>query len=281
LTLQQDCIIFEICQIVYYTNLSGAPALEGGLTLLEMAMESGHRGIRLSDGEAKLPQSRATVHRLLQTLVMRGYLNKRESDGRYLLGDKIKINQTMNFDPLSLGPISQSLLDECSSKYGNTCVLFYWVGREVWAVGKCCDDLGVNMQSVGERHEDMAYKPWGWIFLSEFCDRENLDPIKMAKSHNWAVPLKLCWMNAYRKNGFALDLEIHANRDVRRVAIPLWVKGHLMGALAMAGNRITLPNDELQDVGGSLKTWGDRVVDIWEKYLPESEIRDRYIQEKI
>ncbi len=207
------------------------PALEVGLTLVEMVAAAGPRG---STFTALLAAGfpKASLARQLQTLTGRGWLVKAER-GAYVLG-LMAIGLVARGDPAERVRIAAApLLPELMIAAGNTALAVAWSGMSLVGVAKAVSDDGVTMQEVGTVTIDLGSRPWGW-FTAELTGAPPVWPDAAAREH-------------FLAHGVAWDAGVRPP-CVRRLAAPILVGGTLFGAIALGGTLQSMPDGMLPEL---------------------------------
>lgn len=231
---------------------SPAPALDGGLTLLECLADH-PEGRSFSELVAAVPQSKATVIRLLKVLTARNFIAKCPETGQYHLG--LRSATLSHRFPLAetFARRARPHLERLCEATDNTTIAFHWDGRAVEALGKCTHPLSLAMQEPGERQTDLSLNPWGWLFLQEMATALDRPPRAVARAQGWRLPIRPEYYLFYEKHGFAYDDQT-MRRDCRRLAAPLMDnEGRLLGALAVGGTLHSLPDRKVMRFGHLLR----------------------------
>jgi DNA-binding IclR family transcriptional regulator len=236
---------------------SPAPALDGGLTILE-AVAASPVGLGFAQIEALLPQSKATVVRLLKVLQGRGYLRK-ASDGRYRPGPALAALAPADAVRDLLRRAGAGELQALLAQTGNTVLLLYWDGAVFECVAKAAAEHGLAMQPVGNTCDRYELTPWGrigWLQLSP-AERERVAATRsLPRGFVRQVSRDETELAA---QGFVVE-DTGRPATLRRLAAPIADDGHLHGCLALGGNALTITDAQLARIGRTLVSTAQRIA---------------------
>lgn len=122
------------------------------LTLLALG-NTPNRGLKVSEITTYLGLSRPTVHRILTTLVDRGFAHRVRKSGRYILGDQISLLALARERKSQLVTIAEPFLQEISRIVSDTVFLSIRNGGDVLTVARVMGDFPIQVLSidVGDR----------------------------------------------------------------------------------------------------------------------------------
>lgn len=236
---------------------SGVPALQRGLAIVEkLAFSDDAVGFNELMKELELP--RATCARLLQVLRDEGYAEKDAASGRYRPGPKLSAMAARSTLKERVRSESLPILEELVRQTGNTAISFYWDGKELHSLAKEMHPAAVPLQEVGNRASDLRSSPWAWT-IYETLPRERRDRMHSVPGKHPASRRKIAeGLRFYRQHGFAFDGELFPL--VRRLGVPIrGADGSIVGALALGGNALTMPDEQLFEIGAQLVEAAERV----------------------
>ena len=230
-----------------------APALQNGLRIIEFAARTAN-GIAFNEIARELEVSKSTTSRLLSVLVSRGYLIKK-TDGKYASGPRMTLLHTAV--PL-LARIRQALpsvLESLMNETSNTCLFIFWTGVEMQCVDKRTHQGSVPMQEIGHVDPDLTGGPWGClIYYSLSKDQRVVAEKRIARfAPEFYRPVFAKWKKYFDAHGFYYD-DQEFYPPLRRFAAPICAPdGNLVGSLALGGNSLTIPDSDVEIIGGILK----------------------------
>lgn len=212
------------------------PALESGLTVLELVAAAGTGGTTFTALlAAGFPK--ASLARQLATLVGRGWLAK--TDAGYVLGPTA-LGLAQRGDPLERFRAAVApLLPELRDRAGNSALALAWSGGAWISVAKAAVEDGVTMQEVGTVTLDLAARPWGWI-AAELGGLPPVWPDAAARAH-------------FLAHGVAWDGGRSGPHGCR-LAAPVLVGGKLCGAVALGGTVQSMPAARLAELTALLRS---------------------------
>jgi len=217
-----------------------APALERGLTILEMLAES-EAHLPFGSFPSALGVSKASTARLLRVLRERGYAVKDAQSGRYRPGPRMAMlgQRTALVDRLrrEVEPILGSLV----ARVQNTAVLIYWAGAQMQCLSCCTHPASIPMQRPGNIDTEFLRAPWGWIFCSAMSPSQVAAATSGPAGSAALRRVMARELQRFGRRGYAYDDRV--TRNTRRLAAPVYDHtGRLVGALGLGGNPLTIPD---------------------------------------
>ncbi|MFT0891488.1 IclR family transcriptional regulator [Pseudochelatococcus sp. G4_1912] len=177
------------------------------LTLLAM----GHApkwGLKISEISTYLGMSRPTVHRILNTLTERGFAQKIEKSGRYVIGTQVPLLALARERKLPLLQLAEPYLQEVSRIVHDTVFFSMRSERDVLTIARVMGDFPIQVLSidVGDRRPLGAITS-GVAILTQFDDAQSTqmveqDELRLA-AFNYTVPDVLAFVRESRERGFA------------------------------------------------------------------------------
>lgn len=227
-------------------NRATVQSVDRTLNILEaLASRSGPAGI--SDLAEQVCLHVSTVHRLISTLVERGYVRQDPETSRYHLGSRIFALSTAADEHLDLRLVARPYLERMMRTAGETANLVTASENEVVYLDQVASSHLVKMFTVpgmrapmyctGVGKVIMAYRPAAAIeeVLSGPLERRTEQTLTTAK----ALRAELVRV---RKLGYAIDNE-EMEAGVRCLAVPVFDRrSEVVGALSVSGptTRVTL-----------------------------------------
>ena len=247
-------------QIIKYS----APALENGLDILELLSQH-PAGLSFTEIMHQVETSKSTIIRLLKVLVNRNYICQNNS-GRYIPGPTMALaGKSTKFDLLR--HYSQPLLEKLAgSQIGTTAVLIGFTGLEMIVLNRLKMEEAVYMQEQGTVRKDFSYAPWAWIFYSDMTENQKKEVEPNISTRNFASRLAK-WMDYYDQHGYCFDREYFWSH-IRRIAAPVKDgSGAIVAAMAVGGNKITMPDSVVDDMGKRLVDCADKLSEKIKHYF--------------
>ena len=236
-------------------TLHTAPALHRGLTVLEMLSQT-DSAVGFNQITESLSISKSSVARILSVLRERGYASREPQTGRYIPGPRMASlgQRTPLVDRMR--DLGTPLLETLTEQTSNTSMLFYWNGEQIQALAKKTHPISIAMQLVGSLTEYLLSTPWGWIFYGSLS-KENQSQIKKHSKSSSLGPVASAYLKAhiqqFPETGYMLDNQ-QLYTWVRRFAAPVYDhQQQLVGAIALGGNTLTIPDTQLHTIGQQVK----------------------------
>ncbi|OGV62729.1 MAG: hypothetical protein A3K19_18270 [Lentisphaerae bacterium RIFOXYB12_FULL_65_16] len=226
------------------------PALKRGLEILKQVAAS-ERPLGYNEIVERTHIPPSSVTRLLKSLEEGRYL-VRDAAGKYRAGNELRFSGGMAPTFARLLAQSKPVLASLSQRTRNTALLLYWNGQELQSLDKVVDPASIVMQEVGSISRDLSNAPWGWVFHAalDAAGRREADACMTDHARfRRRLKARLAW---YEKHGFAYDDAEHFPH-VRRLAAPVLEHGRVVGAVALGGNPLTIPDKAVLTCGAAVK----------------------------
>jgi IclR family KDG regulon transcriptional repressor len=216
------------------------PAVDRALAILE-ELASSNRGLRLPDIAQKLKLPKSSAHSLLVALERRGYLQRNESNGRYLFGPKIFTLANLALSGMALREVAYPILANLMRRTGlivhmaimdcDQAVLIEqivplhgrtptaWLGMRL---DLHCTALGKTLAAFRPQEQ------WSRLLSERALARHNDNTISSAKRF-------LSELATTRERGYAVDDE-ELDLGVRCLAVPVFRSAdEIVAAISLSG----------------------------------------------
>lgn len=236
------------------TPIAGTQTLLRGLTLLEL-VAAGVNDVKSI--AARLGTPRSTTHRMLNSLVLEGYLHHLPYRG-YLLGPKlIQLGMTA-LAQRPLVPIARPHLEALAAATGDTVHLGQEDGDYVLYLDKIAGTRGLEMRSqVGQRKPiastgvgkalilGIAQERWQPLYDAAWADQVQKGATPMLPP--W--PQYLADLYSYIKQGWVYDLEEH-ELGIRCIGAAIRdVSGKVVAAVSVASAVPYMAEERMSQLG--------------------------------
>ena len=202
------------------------------------------RPVRFSELLEQSPYPKATLYRLLQTLVAQGMLAFDTAHGTYAMGIRLVRLAHVAWQQSSLAPIARPHLDRLSAEVGETVHLAQLDHAQVLYVDKRNARQPIPMYSQAGKVGPAYCTGVGKAMLAFLPDAQLPAVLAQQSWHpftpkTYTTPEALCAELAnIRARGFAFDDEEH-EPGIICVALPiLSSRGALLGALSVTSNTV-------------------------------------------
>jgi DNA-binding IclR family transcriptional regulator len=223
---------------------SAAPALDRGLSILELAMTKSE-GCTFGEISKALALSPASTNRFLKVLVARGYLMKKTGSTSYVLGqavDRLAGKASLADIYIEEGAV---FLERLCNEFEETSALFLWENRQWKSVGRVLHEHSVVMQAVGEVRGDILNYPWSafaWNTMPKAERKRHLEGY--ARRKQLKKQLDKEWQ-MYETLGY-----IHTEEQIHRITAPVMQdRVGLVGAMAVGLSGGPLKQATIQLIG--------------------------------
>lgn len=205
------------------------------------------KGLSVTQLSQKLSLHKTTVHRILQTLLSRGYVQKDPQTLRYKLGVKFVEISSLYLNNIELRTEAHPFLRELVAMLNVTVHLAILDGSDVVYIDKIEQVNSIRLySSIGKRVP--AYcTALGKVMLSKFSDEEvekmlstiSLQPYTQNTITN--VKKLIDEIRFVRNRGFAVDNE-ELQEGVRCIAAPIYdYRGEMIAAISISAPTSVLP----------------------------------------
>lgn len=231
-------------------------AVERVLDLLEV-LAATEEDLRLSELHEQLGLPLGTVHRLLATLVERGYAVQDPETQRYGPGTQLLVLSATasNHSRFRLQRLARPMLQELMRDTGETANLVLLEGHELVYIDQALGTHLVTMFTVPGRRAPLYCTGAGKAILSGFSEAQlsaylHVVPLTSLTPQTLAEPQLLRdELARARERGFAIDDE-EREEGVRCVAAPVFnALGAAIGALSVSGPTVRLSRARVYEMG--------------------------------
>ncbi|GAB6172870.1 IclR family transcriptional regulator [Paradesulfitobacterium aromaticivorans] len=229
-------------------------AVERALNILEELAKNQGYPKRITELATSLGLGKTTVHRLLRTLVSKGYVNKAEDSDKYCLG--LKMMELGGVVARNLEPRSQAaqIIKQLAADTGQTVHLAVQANGEVVYIEKVESKGSIKMASfVGQRsylHSTGLGKA-----ICAFLPLEEVEVYLKEKGMPRRTSRTIVsWqefkdhMAQIRAQGYAID-EMENEESIRCVAAPVFDHdGRVIAAISVAGTVLQVTHDRVESL---------------------------------
>ncbi len=211
------------------------------MDVLELVALEG-RPLRFAEVQARSPYPKATLHRLLQSLVHQGLLTQDETTQTYAPGLRLVRLAHMAWAQASLAPIARGPLDALAAELGETIHLAQLDQGQVLYVDKRNAARPIEMFSQAGKVGPAYCTGVGKAMLAHLPP-ETLERVLQRQSFHRFTPQTLTTraalladLETIRRDGYALDREEH-EAGIICIAVPILARsGRAIGALSVTSS---------------------------------------------
>lgn len=211
------------------------------MDVLELVALEG-RPLRFAEVQARSPYPKATLHRLLQSLVHQGLLTQDEATQTYAPGLRLVRLAHMAWAQASLAPIARGPLDALAAELGETIHLAQLDQGQVLYVDKRNAARPIEMFSQAGKVGPAYCTGVGKAMLAHLPP-ETLERVLQRQSFHRFTPQTLTTraalladLETIRREGYALDREEH-EAGIICIAVPILARsGRAIGALSVTSS---------------------------------------------
>jgi DNA-binding IclR family transcriptional regulator len=236
-------------------NGASVRSIERALDMLE-ALSEEKDGLGVTELSSRIGLNKSTVHRILQTLAKRGYVEKREN---YHLG--LKMIETVSYfiNSLELQTQARPFVAQITAELGLTAHLGVLEGDQVVYIERMDVFSGIKLYSqIGLRMH--AYcSSLGKCLLCGLSGEE-LEKVMENCAFNQFTPNTLASLNALKANlktvrmlGWAID-NLEFSLENRCVGAPIFdYRGEIIAAVSASGPPAVFTSDRIEHVAQYVK----------------------------
>lgn len=235
------------------TEAGEVQSIVRALTLLE-ALADQHSDIGIAELSRRVGLHVSTTHRILGTLVNRGYARQSPENGRYGLGAKAFHIAESYLGQLDLRRLVRPVLERLSRETGETANLVILDGREALYLDKVESPQSLRIFSRIGRRAPLYCTAVGKVLLAyrteeevdSLLGRHPLEPLTRATiTSRRQVQQEL---EKVQEQGFALDME-ECEQGASCIAVPVRnSRGEPVAAIGVSGPSIRMDAQRIQDL---------------------------------
>ncbi len=244
--------------------IAGSKTLDRALTVLLEIGRSDDRGLTLTECAAVLGYSKATTHRIMQTLAKREFLRFDEDRGTFTLG-VANLHLGVEFlEGIDLRRDALPVLRQVAERTGETVHLGRLSGMNVVYIEKVESSQAVRMYSrVGDTMP--AYSTGVGQAILAFLDAEeverHLPEVLVARTPNTITDRGALreQLARTRERGYSVD-DVENEDGIRCVGAPVFDhRGEVQAGISVAGPAQRMTLERLDGLGGVLRAEADTI----------------------
>ncbi|MFA1820811.1 IclR family transcriptional regulator [Virgibacillus oceani] len=227
--------------------MANIQSVERSLIILEKLSIS-PKGMGITELANQLHVAKSTTHRLLTTLMNRGFVVQDEETKNYTLGMKIIELSSLMLEDMNIRSIAKNDLEELGKQINEVVHLCIQENGEVVYIDKFESDQTIRMHSRIGKRGMMHSTGVGKVILSGMTDEQVRTIITEkgmpAKTHRTITDEEILFKRLHdiRKLGYEID-DIENEEGIRCVAAPIYdFSGKVIAAFSISGpeNRMQL-----------------------------------------
>jgi IclR family KDG regulon transcriptional repressor len=231
--------------------------LDRALDIAELLSREQH-GLSLTDIAGRLGLNKSTVHRLLQSLKSRGYIEKTDV-GTYRLGMEWIELSSVYLNNLELKTEAQPLLRELAGLAKNTVFLAMLQDDEVVYIDKMETHNSLRKYSIIGRRAPLYCTALGKAMLTGRSENEIRQEFAHRKLKRYTpktftdVDRLAAEIERTRARGWSIDDEEY-EKGIRCIGAPIRdYRSQVIGAVSTSGSVTMVPRQSVKEIGGHVK----------------------------
>ncbi|MBY0223479.1 MULTISPECIES: IclR family transcriptional regulator [Sporosarcina] len=235
-------------------------SVDRALLILEKLKEA-PKGLGVTELSTELKVSKSTAHRLLMSLLKKGFVRQDPENQKYILGLKlIEFGQTVT-DHLDIRNIASGHLRQLAEKVGETAHLVIRERSEIVYIDKIESSATIRMFSNIGKRAPMHCTGVGKAILA-FLPHQEIVTIVEEKGLEGFTPKTIIELDALldhlemiRNRGYSIDDEEH-ELGIKCAAAPILnYKGEVIAGISVAGPIMRVSEEKLEEMAAEvLKT---------------------------
>ncbi|HEY0210865.1 IclR family transcriptional regulator [Acerihabitans sp.] len=221
--------------------------------------------LKITEISNKMGLHKSTLHSLLKTLQVQGYIDQNHENGKYRLGMKLVERGNLVVNSIDIRQKARSFLLELSIKTGQTTHLGILDGKEGVYIDKVEGKMAVISYSRIGRRLPVHATAIGKVLISflnpadiqallENYDYTRPTPHSISDEDRFLAELALV-----RSRGYALDNQEN-EQGVRCISVPIWnVERKVVAAISISTLISRVSDDELEEYIQLLKQAGQEL----------------------
>ncbi len=227
-------------------------SVERTLSILELLAEH-PEGLGITELSRKMELAKSTAHRLLSTLVNRGYVEQKEENGDYRLGIQCLVIASSLLNNLDIRSVAKEALHTLARSSGEVVHLCMQDQYEVVYIDKVESEQTLRMYSQIGRRAFMHCTGVGKALLSGIS-KEEVDKMIEEKglpkfTENTITDKEALFkeLKLIREIGYAVDEQEH-EKGIRCIAAPVFDhNGKAVAAISIAGPAERVTEDRVKE----------------------------------
>lgn len=239
-------------------------SVDRALSILEVLSDQ-ETGLGLSEISNQIDLHKSTVHRLLGTLMIRGYVEQDPHTNRYSLTMKLFELGNKKIEKLDVLTLAKPYLRELADKTNEVVHLVIREGAEIIYIDKVEGDYTLRMHSRIGRRSPLYCTAVGKVMMAylEEEERKKLWEESAKKEYTSFTIIQYSQMQEelkkVKKQGYAVDDQEH-EIGVRCIGAPIFdYQGNVHAAISVSGPAIRMTPEKIKVFAGFLLKYGEKI----------------------
>lgn len=235
---------------------SNVQSVERAILILEKLSEE-KKGCGVTKISKDIGLSKSTVHRLLLTLMNKGYVEKEIDSDNYRLGKRILYLASSILDSLDIGNISRPYLKKLAQETDQVVHLAVLDGDKAVYIDKVESDSNkrsVRMNSQIGKRIPLYCTAVGKVLLWDYDENyiraviKEQDMVKYTQNTITNIDGLINELKESKEKGYAVD-EIEFEEGIRCIAAPIYNReGKVEAAASVSGLTIHMTDDKMKEI---------------------------------
>ncbi|MCY6957717.1 IclR family transcriptional regulator [Clostridium brassicae] len=239
-------------------------SVDRSLSILEVLSDY-ENGLGITEISEKVNLHKSTVHRLLATLIYKGYVEQEDKANKYKLTLKLFELGNKKIQKMDLVTVTRPYLKELVEKTNEVVHLVVREGTEIIYVGKEESQNTIRTHSRIGNRRPLYCTAVGKSILSymeddqieEIWNKSNVEKLTEHTITDFNEFKK--YLNEVRKKGYAVD-EQENEIGVRCVGTSIFnYKGEVCGAISISGSIISFTQEKLEEFSKLIIEYAEKI----------------------
>lgn len=234
------------------------------LSILELLSDY-EKGLGITEISEKVNLHKSTVHRLLNTLMVKGYVQQNEDTNRYKLTLKLFELGSKKVEKMNIVNVARPLLKELMEKTNEVIHLVVREGIEIVYVAKVESQNPIRMYSRIGKKSPMYCTAVGKSMMAHM-NEEEVNSIwnnsKVEKLTEYTVTDFKTFkdnINLIKNQGYAID-EQENEVGIRCIAASVFdYNGNIVGAISISGSIISFKEDKIDEFSKLIIEYANKI----------------------
>nr|WP_242834553.1 IclR family transcriptional regulator [Clostridium pasteurianum] len=234
------------------------------LSILELLSDY-ENGLGITEISEKVNLHKSTVHRLLNTLMVKGYVQQSEDSNRYKLTLKLFELGSKKVEKMNIVNVARPLLKELMEKTNEVIHLVVREGIDIVYVAKVESQNPIRMYSRIGKKSPMYCTAVGKSMMSHMSEEEvnliwkNSNVEKLTEYTITDFQTFKDNIDLIRNEGYAID-EQENEIGIRCIAASvLDYSGNIVGAISISGSIISFKEEKIQEFSKLIIEYSNRI----------------------
>lgn len=239
-------------------------SIDRALSILELISDY-NEGLRITEISEKVDLHKSTVHRLLGTLIYKGFVEQDEVTNKYKISLKLYELGSKKIEDLDMLKVSKPYTERLMIELNEVVHLVIRDGNHIVYIDKVEADNTIRMASNVGRRSPLYCTSVGKAIMA-FMDEKEIEEIwnnsnveKLTENTITNFQMFKNELKKIKQQGYAIDDEEN-EIGVRCVGAPIFnYKGEVEGAISISGPTIRVTKEKVEEIAKRVKKYAELI----------------------